>query len=230
MIRSISTAGGICRTARRICASVLLTAAMTSQLIAGLKWDAVTLEHVAKVGDDSLQLAFAFSNPDARPVTIVDVKPSCGCTATVLDQRTYAPGEKGVLTVLLDAKGLAGLQEKTIEVFADDSKQPTTLTLRVTIPPWWKFRRNYGGGRWARPPSRGKPIVSLNRGGNFKITSVKTDGLAMEVTLQPTAEQDRFWLVAKPALIATAVQATVTLSLALDGAAPREFVVFAQVR
>ena len=230
MVRSISTVGGICRTARRICASVLLTAAMTSQLIAGLKWDAVTLEHVAKVGDDSLQLAFAFSNPDARPVTIVDVKPSCGCTATLLERRTYAPGEKGVLTVLLDAKGLGGVAGENDRGLCrrfeatHDAHLAGHDSAVVEVSPrlwWWPV----SAAALAR-----EAIVSLNRGVNFKITSVKTDGLAMEVTLQPTAEQDRFWLVAKPALIATAVQATVTLSLASEGAAPREFVVFAQVR
>ena len=165
--------------------TVFLAAALASPVVAGLRWEATTVERIAKVGEDTIQLAFTFSNPDPAPITIFDFKPSCGCTVAVLDKRTYGPGEKGALTVLFDTRDLSGVQEKTIEVFTDDAKKPTTLTLRITIPPWLEVSPRLLWWSVGEAAVAKEAIVSLSSGTKVKITSFKTDSPAMEVTLRP---------------------------------------------
>ena len=114
--------------------AVLLAGALGSTANASLRWENKVVERIAPVGQDLVEVSFAFSNPETHPVTIVHFHPSCGCTTATVEKNTFAPGEKGVLIALLDAKGLWGLQEKTIQVFLDDTPKPEVLTLKVTIP------------------------------------------------------------------------------------------------
>ncbi|MBL4590685.1 MAG: DUF1573 domain-containing protein [Phycisphaerales bacterium] len=48
------------------------------------------------------KLSFQFKNMGQGPVTILKIKPACGCTAVELKQTTYAPGESGVIEVIFD--------------------------------------------------------------------------------------------------------------------------------
>src|SRR5438094_10509272 len=50
-----------------------------------------------KIGP-SLTRRFAFINAATKPLTITDLKASCGCMTPTLAQRTYQPGERGELS------------------------------------------------------------------------------------------------------------------------------------
>lgn len=162
-------------------------------------------------------------------MTITNLQPDCGCTTAGVKKRTIAPGEKGVLTAILDAKGLSGLQEKSIQVFLDDTPKPVTLKLRVTIPPWievvprllfWSIGEN-GKAKEA--------IVSVNREAKIKITSVKANNAAMTVSFEPSDEPGRFRLIAKPVSTTAPIQTMVTITMESPGSAQRSYVVFAHV-
>ena len=102
---------------------------------AALTWSSTRIEATAKGGQQTFDTVFNFKNTGDKPVKIVSVQTSCGCTTATLAKNTYAPGESGELKAEIDLRDRTGWQEKTITVTTDDAPaSPTTLTLRVNIP------------------------------------------------------------------------------------------------
>jgi len=78
--------------------ALLLT--LTLRCEAQLSWTTRQLDFQPPVTDEAVQGDFEFVNAGASPVTVTDVKTSCGCTTAALSKKTYAPGRKGRLPPL----------------------------------------------------------------------------------------------------------------------------------
>lgn len=100
----------------RVLLLFLLVAAASA---ADLAFTQTTVSITPKPGSEREIVIFPFSNTGSQPFTITQIDTTCGCTAVDLEKRTYLPDEKGELTVIFDLNGLAGLQEKTIQVYYD---------------------------------------------------------------------------------------------------------------
>ena len=209
--------------------SSLLLATATRLPAAGLQWDARLVQHEAKLGEDEVDLSFAFSNTSDRTITITAVETSCGCTAATLAKKSYAPGEKGQLAVTFDAKGASGVQQKTIQVTTDDTPEPTTLTLRVTVPTWLEIAPRLLWWKVGDKDSAKEATITLNEQAKIKITSVTSDNPAVQASLQSDAG-GKYRLILKPGSTKEPVQAIVTVTAEAPGAAVRKYAVFAQVR
>jgi len=70
------------------------------------------------------------------PVTILSVRPSCGCTTTKLPPLpwTLAPGTNGQMEATVNLAGKSGTLYKTLGVYTD--KGSKTLLLKITILPF----------------------------------------------------------------------------------------------
>ncbi len=102
---------------------------------ATLTWSSTKVEAAAKGGQETFDTVFNFKNTGDKPVKIISVQTSCGCTTATLAKTTYAPGESGELKAEIDLRNRTGWQEKTITVTTDDAPaSPVTLNLRVNIP------------------------------------------------------------------------------------------------
>lgn len=62
-----------------------------------------------------------------RPLRIVQTRPQCGCTATVLDDDAVPPGGNGTMKVTFDPIGLDGTVRKSLAVITDDERNPRIL-------------------------------------------------------------------------------------------------------
>ena len=81
-------------------------------------------------------LAYLFRNTGTGPLTITQVKTSCGCTVPELDKKTYMPGESGTLNVTFDPKGKTGTIARNITIFTDSEHTPSeTLIVRALVKP-----------------------------------------------------------------------------------------------
>jgi hypothetical protein len=79
---------------------------------------------------------FKASNAGNAPLTISELKPACGCTSTVVGNRTLAPGQSTGLEVTFDATGSRGLIRKTVAVLSNDPAHPVqTLTFLAKVTP-----------------------------------------------------------------------------------------------
>ncbi len=65
---------------------------------------------------------YTFKNEGKRPLDILKVKTSCGCTTTKLPQKTYKKGKSGSIEVSFNTSGRRGKQHKTITVITNDPK------------------------------------------------------------------------------------------------------------
>lgn len=73
---------------------------------------------------ESVPLSFEFKNTGSEPLEIRYVKPSCGCTATEMDQTVFAPGETGTIKVEFDPKGKQGAVRRAITVYTNSESKP----------------------------------------------------------------------------------------------------------
>jgi hypothetical protein len=208
------------------------TVALASSLptMAKLHWESVKEERVLPVGVDLVEIKFAFSNRGQHSVTIVRAEPSCGCTVPSLEKYTFAPEEKGVMTVLFDGKNLTGVQEKTIHVVTDDMPNATTLTLRVTIPDWITVTPRFLTWVVGEELEAKESLLVLNPKGDIKITSTKPNSPNLSATLEPGKEPGNYRLIAKPAFTVAPLQSYVTITMEIPGATTRTSLLIVLVR
>jgi hypothetical protein len=62
---------------------------------------------------------FVFTNNSSRPVTILTVQPSCGCTTPGWSKDAVPPGQTGYITASFDPHGRPGSFAKTLQVTTD---------------------------------------------------------------------------------------------------------------
>jgi Protein of unknown function (DUF1573) len=209
---------------------LVLVIASGLPLFGALRWEQTVVERVAPVAVDTVEVVFGFSNPEKYPISIVSVQPSCGCTTATLIKTTFAPGEKGSVTAVFDGKDLVGLQEKTIQVTSDDGPTPTTLILRITIPPWLELSPRLLWWSVGEEAIAKETVVSISPAANARIVSVKTENESVRASFRSTDDPKRYRVIVQPGTTTAALFTMATIKLETPGAAPRSFSLFVQVR
>ena len=70
---------------------------------------------------------FIIRNSGSADLKIDNVVPSCGCTATTIDDALVKPGSEGRVHVEFDTTGFKGDKTKTVRVYSNDPETPTSL-------------------------------------------------------------------------------------------------------
>ncbi len=76
---------------------------------------------------------FQFENVSGRPVKILGVKPSCGCTTPDWTKDVVAPGAKGFVAAKFDPKSRPGFFNKTLAVTTDGQAETVVLTIKGNV-------------------------------------------------------------------------------------------------
>lgn len=77
---------------------------------------------------------FEFTNALNRPVKVLDVKPSCGCTTPGWSKEAIMPGKTGFIQAQFDPKGRPGFFSKTLNVTTDgDEGGAIVLQIRGNV-------------------------------------------------------------------------------------------------
>jgi hypothetical protein len=127
--------------------SFLLLFASLGFAFADLQFDETELVFHPTINDTESTGLFRFVNVANTPITIKEVKTSCGCTTAGLAKRTYLPGEEGVIMATFRFEERQGRKSKRIFVTTDASSEPIQLTVTAHIPEvlkirptmvWWK--------------------------------------------------------------------------------------------
>jgi hypothetical protein len=139
-----------------------LAACWASQAFAQLSWDTRQLDFHPKPEESVVKGEFPFTNIGKAPITITDVKTSCGCTTAALTKKVYAPGEKGAIATTFTMGDRTGLQQKQVVVRTDYPEEMfIQLTVRVFIPEFLKLEPQII--RW--------PLNSKNEVRTFKLNA-----------------------------------------------------------
>lgn len=119
---------------------VLLTGILLAGVVqsrAALSWENKKVELTSELGESIIRTGYCFTNTGKTTISVLAVRPSCGCVSTFLTKFDYAPGEGGQIKITFDLgmDEFAKLQKRTIAVVTSDApKKPTVLQLRVHVP------------------------------------------------------------------------------------------------
>ncbi len=99
-----------------------------------LTWDATFKEIYPAVGLDKGELFFHVSNETDKPVTITQIRPSCGCTLAQSPDLpwTLNPGEGDPINLSINLKGKRGTLTKSVTVYSSAGRK--YLTFKVHLP------------------------------------------------------------------------------------------------
>lgn len=86
-----------------------------------------------KEGEGPVTHQFEFTNALNRPVKILNVKPSCGCTTPDWTREPVMPGKTGFIQARFDPKGRPGYFNKTLTVTTDADGSSIVLQIKGTV-------------------------------------------------------------------------------------------------
>ena len=118
---------------------------------------------------------FTVKNKGDQPLTINQIRSSCGCTAATISAKTIPPGSSGEVRVTFDSSNFTDQVTKTIQLDSNDPRNPSAvLTMQgkileiIAVAP-----RNLNLGS-LKSGSRKEVLLTLENRGNrpFTVTSV----------------------------------------------------------
>lgn len=84
---------------------------------------------------EKVSYKFTFTNTGDKHLTLIDVKPSCGCTTPEWTKTPVAPGEKGFVKVEFDSKGKPGVNNKSVDVRMNTAEGVKQLRFTAEVAP-----------------------------------------------------------------------------------------------
>ena len=196
---------------------------------AALTFDPSQVDLHPSITDKTAVAHFKFKNTGDKPVKILSVHPSCGCTTAKLEHDVIAPNETGEIVATFNIGQRTGVQRKVITVTTDDSpQQPTTLTLVANIPQLLQFAPSFV--YWTAKDVLNPREITVNVGADYsveKLTVTSSDkSIATEV--KPGADKKTFKIVVKPTESGRPINAQLKIEPDFPKDAPRSF--YANVR
>src|SRR5688572_16413230 len=76
---------------------------------------------------------FVFTNNSTRPVKILNVQPSCGCTTPGWTKEPIEPGKTGTVQASYNPKGRPGFFNKSLTVITDFEANPIILYIKGQV-------------------------------------------------------------------------------------------------
>jgi hypothetical protein len=210
---------------------VLLLPLACAVLQAELVWEATTRETRADFGQEQIAVTFPFRNAGSGPVTIASIDVSCGCTVPTLEQRTYAPGERGELKIVYRPDGQTGLQSKAVTVKIDgEPARPVTLTLKVDVPRLFDI-----APRLVTWPLGGEPVeklvsIKLHRNPQTAVRIANPEIDTLAVSLRAGEATGEHILALRPKSTAQPFRAMVRLHISSEGLPDQVLAVYADLR
>jgi hypothetical protein len=111
-----------------------------AQLNKSLKFKEETFDFGNVIEEDGpVTHEFEFTNVSSKPLQILTVKPSCGCTTPGWSKEPIMPGKTGVIKAQFDPKGRPGFFNKSLSVSIDSDNQPVVLQIKGTVISRQKF-------------------------------------------------------------------------------------------
>ncbi len=152
-----------------------------------LTWEKPLQTFVPAPLDKGIIAHYRFANRGRLPITIREVRTSCGCTTVALSKRDYAPGESGEVEARFQFLGRIGHQEKWIYVATDfPLEDPVWLRLVVDIPETVSIEPELL--RW-RLGDRLEPKtlrIAVAEGFPARVTSVRSNDPSIKVEVRET--------------------------------------------
>ena len=165
--------------------SILLFLFLSNFAFGLVSWETTQVTQKISPLAKSAEAVFRFENIGGEPVTITEIKSSCGCTTAALDKKTYEPGESGEIVASLNVGSRQGMQRKSIRVKTDDG-ETTTLMMRTLIPTVLDIKPGFVFWKQGEDPDMKSIDLKVGSGIDeaVKIVSVTPDNEAVQGQLE----------------------------------------------
>ena len=130
---------------------------------------------------------FVVKNRGDEPLTINQIRSSCGCTAATLSAKTIPPGKSEEVKVTFDSTNFAGQVTKTVNLDSNDPHNPSTvLTLQGKVSEIIAAVPNPLNLGSLKAGSRKEVVLKLENRGNkpFTVTSAHSPLAAIAGTVR----------------------------------------------
>ena len=107
------------------------TIAITDSTIRHGGTDTIRFGHLGS-GEIAVQRAW-IENASAKPVVILSVRRSCGCTSLDVDKQPLAPGESRKMEITFDSRGQYGWQLKNLDLILAGAPKPLRLLIEADV-------------------------------------------------------------------------------------------------
>jgi hypothetical protein len=200
--------------------------------IGALKWETQRIDLAANFSDKTVVGVFRFTNTGQSPITILDLRPNCGCTVAELTKRSYAPGESGEIKTTFTFEGRLGLQEKTVQVVADDEPAksiPLILQVNILEPMTCAPRLLV----WRVGGEKGEKSATISATDTNRISAVKIQPRTLEeitARVETVAEGKTYRVVVQPNSLEKTRDVTIPCVVSFADGSALNFSVFALVR
>jgi hypothetical protein len=209
----------------------LLIFGLVTPAFAQLKWEQPKQTFFPQPNEEAVLAKYRFTNSSPSPVTIVDVRPSCGCTTTTLAKKTYAPGESGEIDATFNFAGRVGHQEKWIYVSTNVAgSQPALLSLVVDIPPNVTIQPEFVMWRIGDPLTPKTMRISVPDGIPAEIVAVQTDNPTMRAELREIPDSDQWEVTITPTQTSEPVKAVISIRSDYPAEHPVTYSAYARVQ
>lgn len=196
-----------------------------------LTWERDQIE--ATAGPDTPEVAadFPFRNQGDRPVTITEVKTSCGCTTALLANRVYPPGASGKIHVVFTVGDRTGTQEKFVTVTTDapGEDEPQELELRIAIHAYFSFEPKAVFWKLGEAPVEKTIRCLALMGPDVGLVAAQPGSAAITTRIEVVEPGRVVLLHLKPVTTGTAAETPVHLRFQVGATKERAFDVFAYV-
>jgi hypothetical protein len=210
---------------------LLFFLSLITSVCAQLKWDQPKQTLTPSLGEKVVTTKFGFTNVGPSPITIIDVRPSCGCTTATLAKKEYAPGESGEIEAKLNFAGHVGHQEKWIYVTTNVAgSEPVLLSLAVDIPPAVTIQPEFVMWRVGDPLEPKTMRVVIPEGIPTKLVAAQADNPTMQIQLREVHPGKEWEVQVTPTSTREPVKAVVTIRSDYPTGNPASYSAYARVQ
>jgi hypothetical protein len=204
---------------------------LVAPALAQLKWDQPKQTLTPSPGEKVVTAKFSFTNLGPSPITIIDIRPSCGCTTATLAKKEYAPGESGEIEAKLNFAGHVGHQEKWIYVTTNVAgSEPALLSLAVDIPPEVTIQPEFVMWRVGDPIEPKTMRVVIPEGIPARMIAAQADNPTMQVQLREVQAGKEWEVKVTPTTTREAIKAMVTIRSDYPAGNPASYSAYARVQ
>ena len=164
-----------------------------------LVWENTSADLHPSLSDKEAVAHFKYKNAGDKPVKILSVHPSCGCTTAALPKEVVEPNESGEITATFHIGDRSGVQTKTISVLTDDEpSKPTVLKLQATIPQLLQIAPTFV--YWSATDVLDPKTITVTVGEDFPVTklNVTSTDKSISTEVKPGPEKKTFQIIVKP--------------------------------
>ena len=148
-----------------------------------LEWNQTQIKIELKPDEEEAQAEFVVTNTSEEIVHITDIKTSCGCTGSILDQKTIQPGESSTIIGTFKKGNRQGLNHNRLQVFVDNQPKPiATLHMIVQIPRLINIQPPVVYWNRSSSKTQRKAHITLDENYVNKISSIEYDASLLTIT------------------------------------------------